>query len=65
MLSDFRSGSFGRDYNLLFANGPVKGLLSRCIIVLDENATVIHTEQVSEVVEEPNYKAALEALSNA
>jgi len=62
MLSDFRDSSFGRDYNLLFTDGPVEGLLSRCIIVLDENGTVTYSEQVAEVVEEPNYDAALAAL---
>jgi thiol peroxidase len=62
MLSDFRDGSFGRDYNLLFTDGPVEGLLSRCIIVLDENGNVTYNEQVAEVVEEPNYEAALAAL---
>jgi len=54
MLSDFRDGSFGKTYNLLFANGPVEGLLSRSIIVLDANHKVIYSEQVQEVVEEPN-----------
>ncbi|MFK2820921.1 thiol peroxidase [Flavobacteriaceae sp. LMIT009] len=63
MLSDFRNGSFGNDYNLTFTNGPVEGLLSRSIIVLDENGVVLHTEQVQEVVEEPNYEAALNALN--
>jgi len=63
MLSDFRDSNFGNAYNLLFADGPVRGLLSRSIIILDENATVLYTEQVSEVVEEPNYKAALDALN--
>jgi len=63
MLSDFRDSNFGKAYNLLFADGPVRGLLSRSIIILDENAIVLYTEQVSEVVEEPNYKAALEALN--
>jgi len=64
MLSDFRDGSFGRDYNLEFTNGPIKGLLSRSIIVLDGNAKVLHTEQVAEVVDEPNYRAAIDALLN-
>lgn len=62
MLSDFRYGSFGKDYNLTFTDGPVEGLLSRCIIVLDENGKVVYSEQVAEVVEEPNYKNALAAL---
>ena len=64
MLSDFRDGSFGKNYNLEFTDGPIKGLLSRSIIVLDGSAKVLHTEQVAEVVEEPNYQAALDALKN-
>lgn len=65
VLSDFRDGNFGTNYNLTYIDGPIRGLLARSIIVLDENGTVLHTEQVQEVVEEPNYKAALEALANA
>jgi len=61
-LSDFRDGNFGDNYNLTYVDGPIKGLLARSIVVLDENAKVLYTEQVYEVVEEPNYKAALEAL---
>ena len=60
-LSDFR-GNFGDNYNLTYIDGPIKGLLARSIVVLDENGKILHTEQVHEVVEEPNYKAALEAL---
>jgi len=62
MLSDFRNGNFGKDYNLTFTDGPVEGLLSRSIIVLDENGKILYSEQVSEVVEEPNYENALAAL---
>lgn len=64
-LSDFKDGSFGKAYGLDFIDGPLEGLHSRCVIVLDENGTVKHTEQVSEIVDEPNYKAALEALQDA
>ncbi len=65
MLSDFKDGKFGSDYGLLYIDGPIQGLLARSIVVINENGNVVHTEQVSEVVEEPNYKAALEALMNA
>jgi thiol peroxidase len=41
----------------------LEALHSRCVVVLDENGTVKYTEQVSEIVDEPNYKAALEALN--
>ncbi|ASK29814.1 lipid hydroperoxide peroxidase [Chryseobacterium sp. T16E-39] len=60
-LSDFRS-SFGDDYEVTITDSPLKGLLSRAVIVADENNKVIYTEQVSEIVDEPNYNAALEAL---
>lgn len=64
-LSDFKDGNFGKNYSLTFTNGPLEGLHSRCVVVLDENGKVLHTEQVQEIVDEPNYKAALEALMNA
>jgi thiol peroxidase len=65
MLSDFKSGAFGKDYGLEFSDGPFNGLHSRCIVVLDTNGNVVHTEQVQETADEPNYKAALEALMDA
>ena len=64
-LSDYKDGSFGKAYGLDFIDGPLDGLCSRCVVVLDENGTVKYTEQVGETVDEPNYKAALEALYDA
>ncbi|WP_340201954.1 thiol peroxidase [Ascidiimonas sp. W6] len=64
-LSDFRTGAFGKDYGLEIIDGPLKGLHSRAVVVLNENGEVIFTEQVGEIADEPNYKAALEALYNA
>lgn len=63
MLSDFTTGKFGKDYNLEIENGPLANLHSRSIIVLDENQKIIYTEQVSEIVDEPNYDAALAVLT--
>ncbi|GEJ47903.1 MULTISPECIES: thiol peroxidase [unclassified Chryseobacterium] len=60
-LSDFRS-SFGDDYEVTIADSPLKGLLSRAVIVTDENNKVVYTEQVPEIANEPNYDAALAAL---
>ncbi len=60
-LSSFRS-SLGKEWGIEFADSPLKGLLSRCVVVLDENNKVIHTEQVAETANEPNYDAALSAL---
>ena len=62
MLSDFANGSFGKDYGLEITNGPLANLHSRAVIVLDANGKVIHTEQVSDIVDEPNYEAALNAI---
>jgi thiol peroxidase len=62
MLSDYISGKFGNDYGLNIIDGPLEGLNSRCIIIIDENGTITHTEQVSEIVDEPNYDSALNAL---
>ena len=62
MLSDFANGSFGKDYELEITNGPLAYLHSRAVIVLDENGTVVYTEQVSDIVDEPNYEAALKAI---
>lgn len=60
-LSTFRS-SFASDYNLEIAEGPLKGLCSRAVIILDEDNKVIYTEQVPEISQEPNYSKALTAL---
>ena len=60
-LSDFR-GSFGEDYGVTLIDGPLKGLLSRAVIVADENNKVLYTEQVPEIVQEPDYENALDAL---
>jgi thiol peroxidase len=61
-LSDFVSGQFGKDYQLLISTGPLANLLSRSVVILDENHTVIYTQQVPEIVDEPNYDAALAVL---
>lgn len=60
-LSDFR-GSFGDDYEVTITDSPMKGLLSRAVIVTDENNKVVYTEQVSEIADEPDYSAAIAAL---
>lgn len=62
MLSDFKDGNFGAAYQVAFADGPLAPLHSRAVVVLDATGKVSYTEQVAEIVDEPNYKAALEAL---
>lgn len=62
-LSDFRS-SFGDDYGVTMNDSPMKGLLSRAVIVADEDGKVLYKEQVPEIAQEPNYDAALSILRN-
>ena len=61
-LSDFKDASFGNNYGLTITDGPLAGLHSRVVMVLDENGVVKYTEQVQEIVDEPNYDAALASL---
>ncbi|MBO3142301.1 thiol peroxidase [Dermatophilus congolensis] len=60
--SAFRS-TFGQDYGVTLTDGPLAGLLSRAIVVIDTDGTIIHTEQVPEIGQEPNYEATLKALA--
>lgn len=60
--SAFRS-SFPEDYEVTMVDGPLEGLLSRSVVVIDENGKVIYTEQVQEAKNEPNYDDAKAALS--
>jgi len=61
-LSTFRNPEFGQDYGLTIADGPIRGLTSRSVIVIDENGKVAYTEQVPEIAQEPDYDAALAKL---
>lgn len=61
--SDYKTGKFGDDYGLTFANGAFETLLSRCIVVIDIDGTILHTEQVAEIADEPNYESAIASLS--
>lgn len=61
MLSDFRT-DFGSTYGVQLTDGPLQGLLSRAVIVVDPEGKVVYTEQVPEITTEPDYDAALESL---
>jgi thiol peroxidase len=61
-LSSFRS-SLGKDWGLEIADSPLAGLLSRAVIVLSPDNKVLYTEQVGEIVNEPNYQSALASIS--
>ena len=60
-LSDFR-GNFGDNFGVTLEDSALKGLLSRAVLVVDENGKVIHTEQVPDIAQEPNYEAALASV---
>ncbi len=61
-LSDFNTGSFGKDYGLEIVDGVFTGLHSRVVIIVDENGKIAYSEQVPEIANEPNYAAALATL---
>lgn len=60
--SSFRS-TFGTDYGVTMADGPLAGLLSRSVVVLDADGTVLHAQQVPEIRTEPDYDAAVAVLA--
>ncbi|MBD3689011.1 thiol peroxidase [Nanchangia anserum] len=60
--SAFRS-DIGESLGVTMQDGPLAGLLSRCVIVADAEGRIVYTQQVEEITEEPDYDAALAALS--
>ena len=60
--SEFRDSNFSTAYGVLQTDGPLAGLLARSVVVFDENGVVKYTQLVNDIVEEPNYAAALAAL---
>lgn len=63
MLSDFNTGQFSKDYGLQIIDGPLNGLSSRSIVIINEEGNVVYTEQISETVDEPNYDKALASIA--
>jgi thiol peroxidase len=63
-LSTFRGRDFHAKYGVDVADGPLKGLTARAVVVLDENNKVLHSELVPEIKQEPNYDSALRVLSS-
>ena len=63
ILSVMRSQDFSRDYGVLIEDGPLMGITARAVVVLDQNNSVIHTELVDEIAQEPDYRTGLQALN--
>ncbi len=61
-LSIMRSNEFSSDYGVLIEDGPLAGITARALMVLDQDNAVVHTELVSEIADEPDYDAAIQAL---
>lgn len=60
--SELRDSSFTDNYGLKITSGPLAGLMSRAVVVVDENGSVVYTEQVPEIAQEPDYAKAIESL---
>ncbi len=60
--STFRSPDFGKAYGVEMADGPLRGLMARAVVVIDEEGKVAHTQLVDEIAQEPDYDAALAKL---
>ena len=61
-VSLFRSPAFGKACGTVIVDGPMRGLQSRAVVVVDEEGKVVYTQQVEKIEDEPDYKSALEAL---
>lgn len=61
-LSIMRNSNFGRDYGVLIGDGPLAGLTTRAVVVVDEQDRVIYTQLVPEITTEPDYESAIAVL---
>lgn len=61
-LSAIRHAGFGENYGVQVMDGPLAGMFARAVVVIDENDTVVHTEQLEDIAVEPDYVAAFRAL---
>lgn len=59
--STFRS-DFGKAFGITLLDGVMQGVLARAVVVLDEQGTVIYTELVGEIADEPNYAETIKVL---
>jgi thioredoxin-dependent peroxiredoxin len=64
-LSDFRERAFGQNYGVMLQDGPLAGVDARAVFVVGKDGKVKHVEYVSEIANEPNYEAALNAAKAA
>ena len=60
--SVFRTPEFGKEYGLLMIDGPLKGLLARCVIIINPEGNISYTELVPEIGQEPDYQSAINSI---
>ena len=65
VVSDYVEKDFGNAYGVLMTDNKLRGLLARTVFVVDRSGEIVYKEVVSEVTEEPNYEAVLEAIKEA
>lgn len=61
-LSTMRKNSFCQDYGVQIIDGPLEGITTRAVLVLDAENTVVYSDRVSEITSEPNYDAVVACL---
>lgn len=61
-LSSFRHPEFGDAYGVRISDGPLAGLLSRAVVVIDADGRVAYCEQVAEIADAPDVEGALAAI---
>ena len=64
-LSAIRHAGFGENYGVQIVDGPLAGMFSRAVVVLDENNTVVHREHMEDITTEPDYDAAFARLASS
>lgn len=60
--SQFKDHGFSDSYHVDMVDGPLAGLMSRAVVIVNEEGNVVYTEQVPEIAQEPDYDAAMQAL---
>ena len=61
-MSMMRSRNFAKDYGVLLVDGPLSGITTRAIVTISKDNTILHSELVPEIANEPNYQAAIDSL---
>lgn len=62
--SEYKNEGFSSNYHVIASEGPLAGLFSRAVVIINKTGEVIYTEQVPEIVQEPDYTVAMSALQS-